>query len=110
MLRRNRAGTSEGYPQLQRFVSDRERQRIGRVAVDQKKETRMVATIGREELQSKLDRGDGFFLVETLSEEQYRHTHLPGAVNLPPDAVRESAPELLPDKDADIVVYCAKPD
>jgi hypothetical protein len=110
VLRRNRTGTSEGYPQLQRFVSDRERQRIGRVAVDQKKETRMVATISREDLQSKLDRGDDFFLVETLSEEQYRHTHLPGAVNLPPDAVRESAPELLPNKDADIVVYCAKPD
>ncbi len=29
---------------------------------------------------------------------------------MPPDAVRESGPELLPDKDADIVVYCAKPD
>ncbi len=70
----------------------------------------MAATISREELKSKLDRGDDFFLVETLPEEQYRHTHLPGAVNLPPDAVRESGPELLPDKDADIVVYCSKPD
>jgi rhodanese-related sulfurtransferase len=70
----------------------------------------MVATISREELESKLNRGDDFFLVETLSEEQYRHTHLPGAVNLPPDSIRESASELLPDKDADIVVYCAKPD
>jgi rhodanese-related sulfurtransferase len=72
-------------------MTDRRREKEG---------ARMVATIGREELQSKLDRGDGFFLVETLSEEQYRHTHLPGAVNLPPDAVRESAPELLPNKDA----------
>ncbi len=70
----------------------------------------MVATISREELKSKLDRGDDFLLVETLPEEQYRHTHLPGAANLPPDAVREAAPELLPDKDADIVVYCAEPD
>ena len=70
----------------------------------------MATTISREELESKLDRGDDFFLVETLPEEQYRHTHLPGAVNLPPDAVRESAPELLPEKDADIVVYCSKPD
>ena len=70
----------------------------------------MVATIRREELQYKLDRGEDFYLVETLPEEQYRHTHLPGAVNLPPDAVRESASELLPNKDADIVVYCAKPD
>ena len=70
----------------------------------------MVATISREDLQSKLDRGDDFYLVETLPEEQYRHTHLPGAANLPPDAVRKSASELLPNKDADIVVYCAKPD
>ena len=70
----------------------------------------MVATISREELQYKLDRGDDFYLVETLPEQQYRHTHLPGAVNLPPDAVRELASELLPEKDADIVVYCAKPD
>ena len=70
----------------------------------------MIATVRREDLQYKLDWGDGFYLVETLPEEQYRHTHLPGAVNLPPDAVRESASELLPEKDADIVVYCAKPD
>jgi rhodanese-related sulfurtransferase len=70
----------------------------------------VVATINREELQSKLDRGDNFFLVETLSEKRYRHTHLPCAVILPPDSIRESVSDLLPDKDADIVVYCAKPD
>jgi rhodanese-related sulfurtransferase len=69
----------------------------------------MVATIEREELKAKMDRGDDFFLVETLSEEKYRHTHLPGALNLPPDRVRELAPELLPDKEADIVVYCSSP-
>jgi rhodanese-related sulfurtransferase len=68
----------------------------------EKEGVRMVATIRREELESKLDRGDDFLLVETLPEEQYRYTHLPGALNLPPDALRESAPELLPDKDADI--------
>ncbi len=68
-----------------------------------------MATISRDELRSKLDRGDEFLLVETLPEEQYRHTHLPGAINLPPDEVRESAPELLPDKHADIVVYCGSP-
>ena len=69
----------------------------------------MVATISREELQSKLDRGDDFFLVETLPQEQYRHTHLPGAVNLPPNSIRELASELLSEKDADIVVYCGSP-
>ncbi len=69
----------------------------------------MAGTISREELKAKLDRGDGFILVETLSEEQYQHAHLPSAVNLPLYHLRELAPEILPDKDADIVVYCASP-
>jgi rhodanese-related sulfurtransferase len=69
----------------------------------------VTATISREGLKAKLDRGDDFILVETLSEEQYQHAHLPSAVNLPPDQVSELAPEVLPEKDADIVVYCGSP-
>lgn len=69
----------------------------------------MTATITREELQEKLKRGDDFILAETLPEENYRHSHLPTAINLPPDKVAETAGEVLPDKSADIVVYCAKP-
>jgi rhodanese-related sulfurtransferase len=68
--------------------------------------SRVAATISREDLKAKIDRGDDFVLVETLSEEQYQHAHLPGAVNLPPDQVRELASEVLRDKDADVVVYC----
>ena len=66
----------------------------------------MVATISRDELKQKLDRGDRFKLAETLPEYMYRERHLPGAVNLPPNQVKELAPTLLPDKGADIVVYC----
>ena len=69
----------------------------------------MVKTISREDLKDKIDRGEDFVLVETLPEEQYRHTHLPGTLNLPPDKLRELAPELLPDKEVDIVVYCGSP-
>ena len=68
-----------------------------------------VGTISREDLKAKLDQEDDFVLVETLSEEQYQHAHLPGAVNIPPDRVRELAGELIPDKDADAVVYCGSP-
>ncbi len=67
----------------------------------------MVKIVSREDLKAKMDQGDDFVLVETLGEEQYRHSHLPGALNLPPDRVRELAPELLPNKEADIIVYCA---
>ncbi len=69
----------------------------------------MVETISRDDLKERIDRGDKFSLVETLSKTTYDHAHLPGAINLPPDRVTELAPSLLPDKTADIVVYCANP-
>ena len=69
----------------------------------------MVATITREELRQKIERGDKFQLVETLPRTAYEHAHLPGAINLPPDQIRELGPKLLPDKSADIVVYCSSP-
>ena len=65
--------------------------------------------ITREELKAKMDREEDFFLVDTMPNRYYRHSHLPGAVNLPADQVRERAPELLPDKDVEIVVYCIDP-
>jgi len=66
----------------------------------------MVATISRDELKQKIDRRDKFTLVETLAPDYFRQGHLPGAVNLPPDKVKELASKVLPDKNADIVVYC----
>jgi rhodanese-related sulfurtransferase len=53
-----------------------------------------------------MDRGDPFVLLEVLAPRYYRHSHLPGALNLPPGKVAEMAPDLLPDKDAEIVLYC----
>jgi hypothetical protein len=72
-------------------------------------EVPMAALISREELKAKMDRGDRFTLVEALPEEAYREAHIPGAINVPAGKVRELAPTMLPDKNADIVVYCAKP-
>jgi rhodanese-related sulfurtransferase len=69
----------------------------------------MPNTISRDELKKKIERKDSFLLVETLPATAYQHVHLPGAINLPPDQVRDLAPMVLPDKDADIVVYCASP-
>ena len=66
-------------------------------------------TISREELKRKMDGGEAFTLVETLQEVAYKHEHLPGAINVPPDRVRELAPGLLPDKSAEIIVYCSSP-
>jgi rhodanese-related sulfurtransferase len=69
----------------------------------------MVNTISREDLKRKIDAMENFVLVETLGDAAYHHEHLPGALNLPPDRIAELAPTVLPDKNAEIVVYCAKP-
>lgn len=69
----------------------------------------MLATISRDELKRKIDERQKFLLVETLARQAFEHAHLPGAINLPPDRVAELAPGLLPDKSAEIVVYCANP-
>lgn len=69
----------------------------------------MLKTISRDELKQKIDREDDFHLVETLPATTYHHAHLPGAINLPPDELSELAALLLPNKDAEIVVYCANP-
>jgi rhodanese-related sulfurtransferase len=66
----------------------------------------MTSEIRRDELQSKLDRGDKFFLAETLPADKFQHQHLPHAVNLPPDRIKDLAPTVLPDKNAEVVVYC----
>ena len=69
----------------------------------------MAKTISRDELKGKIDRDDDFLLVETLPATAYHHNHLPGAINLPPDKVTTLASQILPDRSAEIVVYCASP-
>ena len=66
----------------------------------------MVANIGHDELRAKIDGGDPFVLLEVLAARYYRHSHLPGALNLPPGKAAEMAPDLLPDKEAELVLYC----
>ncbi|MCI0430241.1 MAG: rhodanese-like domain-containing protein [Rhodospirillales bacterium] len=67
----------------------------------------MVAKITRDELKAKLDRGEAVTLVEALPPRYFLDRHLPGAINLPHDQVETLAPSLLPDKEAEIVVYCS---
>ncbi len=62
-----------------------------------------MQTITREELQAKMDRGDDFVLLETLPEPAYRRAHLSGAMQF---GDFDKVPEVLPDKDTEVVVYC----
>ena len=66
----------------------------------------MENTITTEDLKAKLDRKQ-IIVVETLAPERYREAHIPGALNIPPEKIKELAPQLLPTKNVEIITYCA---
>jgi rhodanese-related sulfurtransferase len=66
----------------------------------------MESTISTKDLKEKLDHKDKITVVETLAPERYREAHIPRALNIPPERIKELAPQLLPNKDAEIVTYC----
>jgi rhodanese-related sulfurtransferase len=64
-------------------------------------------TISREKLHDALQRGDDLVVIEALGPMYFEDAHIPGAINIPDTEVARLAPELVPDRDAAIVVYCA---
>jgi rhodanese-related sulfurtransferase len=68
----------------------------------------MSDLIARDELAAAIDTSS-VTLVDTLRPDPFGQAHLPGAINIPYTEVAELAPQLLPDKAAAIVVYCANP-
>jgi len=66
-----------------------------------------VDAVTREELRAQLESGDSMVLIDALSPLSYATSHLPGAINITPEWVDARAPRLIPDLDADVVVYCS---
>jgi rhodanese-related sulfurtransferase len=67
----------------------------------------MLRIVDKEELRMKPAGKIGPVLAEALPEKHYRDWHLPGARHLPHEEVDRIAPRVLPDKSAEIIVYCA---
>ncbi|HTV18040.1 MAG TPA: rhodanese-like domain-containing protein [Polyangiaceae bacterium] len=63
--------------------------------------------IGREELRSRIERGEPVVVLESLPERYYRKAHLPGARSMPHDQVEALAASLVPSRSSAVVVYCA---
>ena len=62
--------------------------------------------ISLQELHRRL--GDGsLVVVDALPREAYISSHIPGAISLPLAEVNSRARELIPERDAEIAVYCA---
>ena len=70
----------------------------------------MTNTITREQVKEKLDTNEPVTIIEALPQKYFDAEHLPGSINIPHEEMRARAPEMLPDKAASIIVYCASTD
>lgn len=66
-----------------------------------------VREISRDEIKRRLD-DSTLLLVDVLPHEAWAAEHIPRAMNLPLAEVERRAPQMLPDRNADIAAYCAK--
>jgi rhodanese-related sulfurtransferase len=69
--------------------------------------TLAIQSVTRERLWQMIQSGEELVLVDALSPTSYAASHLPGAINLPPEWVEDRAPRRIPDRSSDVVVYCA---
>lgn len=65
-----------------------------------------IRTIDRDAVLARIDGGQAV-LLEALPAMYHEDAHLPGARNMPHDRVDDLAAHLIPDKDSEVIVYCA---
>jgi len=70
-------------------------------------EGQKIKFISKENILEILENKEPLTLIEVLSEDSFGKGHIPHAINIPAENLKEKAPEVLPDKNAPIVVYCS---
>jgi rhodanese-related sulfurtransferase len=65
-----------------------------------------VGTLSGADLMARLDAGDAPLILDVRSPGEYAAGHIPGAVNIPHDALGVRLDELGADPDREIVVHC----
>ncbi len=66
-----------------------------------------VKTISLEDLKARIESGDHLTLVDVREKDEVKGGFVPGAVHVPRGFLEMQAEAKLPDRDAEIVVYCA---
>lgn len=58
------------------------------------------------EVKEMLEKDDSIILLDVRTPEEYKEKRIPNSTNLPIDELEEKVSEVLPDKDATIILYC----
>lgn len=59
-----------------------------------------------EEAYNRMTSGDDVVVVDVRTQEEYEEKHIEGALLIPNETIGEEMPGQLPDKDAEILIYC----
>jgi len=62
--------------------------------------------ISQEEAKTMMLRDDGHVIVDVRRQDEYDSGHIPGAILIPNESIGTEPPELLPDRDQIVLVYC----
>lgn len=62
--------------------------------------------ITAEQAKERMDSGDELIVLDVRTQDEYDAGHIEGAVLLPNETITDTQPDLLPDLDAEILIYC----
>ena len=72
----------------------------------EKGEKAMYQQITAEEAKKIMDSGEEHIILDTREQDEFDEGHIPGAILIPYTEIENKAEKMLPDKDAQILVYC----
>ncbi len=76
------------------------------IIIAEKGEKTMYQQIKAEEAKKIMDSGEEHIILDTREQDEFDEGHIPGAILIPYTEIENKAEEMLPDKDAQILVYC----
>ncbi len=66
----------------------------------------VYVNITAEQAKEIMDSQEDYIILDVRTQDEFDETHIPGAILIPHDEIKEKAEDLLTDKDQLILVYC----
>ena len=76
------------------------------IIIAEKGEKAMYQQITPEEAKKIMDSGEEHIILDTREQDEFDEGHIPGAILIPYTEIENKAEEMIPDKNAQILVYC----
>lgn len=76
------------------------------IIVSEEGEKAVYTQISAAEAKRIMDSGEAHVILDTREQNEFDSGHIPGAILIPHEEIKSRAPQMLPDKNAQILVYC----